>query len=475
MAVEIFMPKMSDHMEYGEIIGWLVAEGERVDEGQPVLEVMTDKATAEIEAPAAGLLGGIRKGVEPGARVPVGETLAFVLKEREKPPALPPLQGGEPVPRGPGESETGFRGGELVARKPGKEAADLQGAGKGGGVVGATPLARKTAEQHNVSIEEIRGSGAGGRVQREDVIAHVRNRSANVTVAPGLTGTARGKASPAARRRAREYGLDLGRITGTGPGGLVREDDVLSFYEGVSTDGTPGGEGEGEWLELNPVQRLVGERMTLSASTAPQFSLSLHADVENLLSVRELLMKRTEEETGRRLSVTTMLVKVVAEALKRYPRANSSFEGGRIRLYGDINVGVAVGTERGLVVPVVTQADRKTLAQINAEMGEFEAKAREMRFSASDLDGGHFTVTNLGMYGIEAFSAIVNPPQSSILAVGSIVNTPVGGDDGEDSVVLKKLMNLTLTVDHRCMDGVQGAAFLNIIRDLIEEPDTFRT
>jgi len=171
--------------------------------------------------------------------------------------------------------------------------------------------------------------------------------------------------------------------------------------------------------------------------------------------------------------VTTLLVKIVAEALQRFPRANSSFQNGKIQLFNEINIGVAVGMEAGLVVPVIRGADRKSVIQINDEMKRFEEKARITRFSAQDLEGGHITLTNLGMYGIEQFNAIVNPPQSSILAVGSIVNRPVGSDDG--TVVLKKMMNLTLSVDHRCLDGVQAAHFLKTIQGLIEMPDIFVT
>lgn len=400
MAVEVFMPKMSDHMESGEIVEWLIGEGQRVEEGQPVVEIMTDKATASIEAPASGVLKGIRAGARKGVQVPVGETIAFIAREDENVPSLPPL---EPA----------------------------HGAAHGAGTL-------RPAEEPS--------SRAGS---------------------PSLPG--RVMASPAARRRARELGTDLSAVRGSGPGGLVRESDVAAYHG--RTKKQAAGSGTEEWIDLTPMQRVTGERMALSAATVPQFSLSVDADVEKLLSIRETLMERVEAETGRRLSFTTLLVAIVAAALRRYPRANASFEQGRIRLFGDVNVGVAMGTERGLVVPVIAMADRKTVVQINREMEGFEEKARAMRFEGSDLQGGHFTISNLGMYGIDRFTALINPPQSSILSVGRIVNRPVGTAD--NTVALRKLVNLTLSVDHRCMDGIQGAEFLRLIQQLTEKPDIF--
>jgi pyruvate dehydrogenase E2 component (dihydrolipoamide acetyltransferase) len=179
-------------------------------------------------------------------------------------------------------------------------------------------------------------------------------------------------------------------------------------------------------------------------------------------------MERVVAETGERLSVTAILVKIVAAALKVYPRANASFEDGRVKLYSQVNIGVAMGTDEGLVVPVVKDADLKSLVQITQEMKRFQEKAAQMRFSSDDLSGSTFTISNLGMYGIDRFDAIINPPESAILAVGRIVKTPVGMPD--DSIALRPMMSMTLTVDHRSMDGVQGAKFLAEIKGRIDKP-----
>ncbi len=411
MAVEFFMPKMSDHMEVGEIIRWLVEEGDQVEKGQVIMEVMTDKAVAELEAPTSGVLKGIRAGAENNAKVPVGETLAFIAAPDEEVPALPPL---------------GLAEAKAEALPPPPE-----------------PRARPV-------------KAPPGQVRAF--------AEAQKAVAPKAAEGVR--ASPVARRLARERGVDLALVTGTGPGGRITKEDVQAFAEAAPA--APPAEEDVEWVDLTPIQRLTGERMLESVQTAPQFALTIEVDVTDALWLREALMERIVAETGERLSITAILVKIVAAALKQHPRANSSFEGGRVKLRKQINIGVAVGTDQGLVVPVVKEADQKSLAQIAQELKVFQDKARKMLFSIEDLSGGTFTISNLGMYGIDRFDAIINPPQSAILAVGQIVKKPVGMPD--DTVALRPMMSLTLSVDHRSMDGIQGAKFLAAIKERIEKP-----
>jgi pyruvate dehydrogenase E2 component (dihydrolipoamide acetyltransferase) len=224
----------------------------------------------------------------------------------------------------------------------------------------------------------------------------------------------------------------------------------------------------GEWLELTAAERVTGRRMLESARTAPQFSLELGADMTGALALLETGPDQAPAEVEDRPSITAILVKAVADALRDHPRANASFEDGRVKLYGHINIGVAVGGDAGLLVPVIKDADRKSLAQVAREIRAFQDKARQMRFGADDLEGGTFTISNLGMHGIERFNAIINPPQSAILAVGRVVKTPVGLEDG--TVALRPMMSLALTVDHRAMDGIQGARFLVAIKARLEEP-----
>jgi len=405
VPVEVFVHKMTDHMESGRIIQWLVKEGERVEQHQVIMEVETDKAVAELESPASGILKGIRPGAVEGARVPVGETLAFIAEPDEQVSALPPLPS----------------------------------------------VSTETAVE------------AGGA-----------QTTAAATLAQAVTRQVR--ATPAVRRIARELGINLDLVTGTGPDGKISEEDVRSFAAargGALADATMAATPEPvEWVDLSTVQRLTGERMVQSIQTAPQFALAISADMTNALQLREAIIDQIAKETGERLSITVLLVKIVATALKNQPRANASFEAGRVKLHKRVNVGVAIGADAGLIVPVIKEADQKSLVQIVRELQVFREKARQMRFSADDLSGGTFTVSNLGMYGIDQFNAIVNPPQSAILAVGRVIKTPVALPD--DTVTTRPIMNLTLTVDHRAMDGVQGAKFLAEIKERLEKPDLLR-
>jgi pyruvate dehydrogenase E2 component (dihydrolipoamide acetyltransferase) len=466
MAVEVFMPKMSDHMETGEVIRWLVTEGDQIEQGQVIMEVMTDKVVADLEAPASGVLKGIRQGTEVGAIVPVGETFAFIAEADEEVPVLPPLAPAEgkeaeeaapppaPAPASPTAADQAVAGAAAPPTAPGK--------------VRATPVARRVAKELGLDLSQVKGTGPEGRIKEEDVRAFTEAQTRTPPAGkatPPESGRAV-RASPVARRVAREMGVDLAQVKGTGPGGRIKEEDVRAYADSLAA--APAAEEDVEWLDLNPIQRLTGQRMLESIQNAPQFALTVDVDATNLLWLREAMMERVQAETGERLSVTAMLVKIVATALQKYPRANASFEDGRVKLHPRVNVGVAVGTDDGLVVPVIQEADTKSLVQITQELKAFQEKAAKMRFTSEDLSGGTFTISNLGMFGVDRFTAIINPPESAILAVGRTVKTPVGMPD--NTIALRPMMNLTLTIDHRSMDGVQGAKLLAEIRELIETP-----
>jgi len=398
MATEFFIHKMSEHMESAKIIRWLVQEGDSIQQFQIIMEVETDKVAAEIEAPASGILKGVRAGAVDGADVPVGETIAFIAQPDEVVPVLPLL-------------------------------------GSAGSATPIEPPPPSPAPATNIE--------------------------------PGAI-----KATPVARRVAKELGVDLSLVKGTGPDGRIKDEDVRAYAEAAQTrSAVPApapAPAAGEWLDLTATQRITGQRMTESVQSAPQFALSLQADMTNTLWLREALMDRIMADTGERLSITAILVKVAAAALQQHPRANAEFDNGRIKLHAPINIGVAAGSDAGLVVPVIKTADQKSLAQIMRELKDFQAKAQQMRFGADDLMGGTFTISNLGMYGIEQFNAILNPPQSAILAVGKVIKSPIGLPD--DSIAVRPLMSLTLTVDHRVMDGVQGAQFLSDLKARLEKP-----
>ena len=427
MAAEIYLPKMSDHMEEGTIIRWLVKEGETVTRGQVVLEIETDKAVGEIEASADGVLKGIRAG--DGATIPVGETIAYIARPDESIPELPPL--GEVSPDGASPSAENNLS-ALAALQPEMSASNE-------GPVKATPVARRVAKDLGVDISMVKGTGPGGRVKDADVRAYVAAMSAKT---PEIS---------VSTSQSKPVDLPVGN----------QQDHPLpptitpSLVQSAST------------LSLTQIQQITGQRMLESVQQAPHFFLQVSANMLSSQHIIERARQRMGPE-GVRPSITAILIKAVSMALKKYPRANSKFLDNSLILFPEVNIGVAVGAEDGLLVPVIKNADWKSLTEISRELKDFQAKARDLRFSPDDLSGGTFTVSNLGMYGVDVFTAIINPPQSSILAVGRIIQTPVGLDDG--SIVLQPMMALSLSVDHRCMDGLQGAKFLTEIKTLLEEP-----
>lgn len=450
MAAEVFMPKMSDHMQAGEVVEWLVQEGSAVEKGQPILSIMTDKSTVDLEAPVSGILKGIRAGVTPGALVPVGETVAFVATAQESVPTLPPLGASKSeTPASPiTESLPTPTAPEAPRPKPGE--------------IRATPVVRRLARELGIDLALVHGTGQEGRITEQDLRHYADSlKSPEPETVP---------VSPIARRIAQDLGVDLSRVQGTGPRGQITKEDLKQFAPATPapTGTAPAPSADDNWLDLNLIQRLTGQRMLESVHAAPHFALSVDVDMTNALQLRETWMSRVLEETGERLSITGVLVKIVAATLQAFPRANASYQDGRIRLHRAINVGVALGTNEGLVVPVIRDANTKMLVQITRELKNYQDKANSMRFQPDDLTGGTFTISNLGMFGVDRFNAIINPSQSAILAVGRIIKTPVGMPD--DTIALRPMMNCTLSVDHRSLDGVQGASFLALLKERLAHP-----
>ena len=461
MAEEIFLPKMSDHMETGIIIGWLVKEGDKVERGQPILELETDKAAVELEAPESGILKGIREGVEAGSNVPVGETIAFIARTPDETvPTLPPI--------GSAVEKSAVKAVEAAAKPSMAFDASTEEADP----VRAAPAVRRMARDLGIDLAQVKGSGPDGRIIAADVQAFAASpKQADLVPEPvtELKTTASVTISPVALRMAEKLGVDLEKVRPTTTSGRITKEDVRAYLESADrTKPTPENADEHGWLDLTRTQLMTGQRMVESVLSAPQFALTTSVDMTRALELREAVLARIETETGARPSVTSILIKIVADALKRYPRANASFVEGRVKLYKQVNIGVAIGTEEGLVVPVIHDADQKNLAEITRELRLLQEKASRMRFAPNDLSGGTFTISNLGMFGIDQFHAIINPPESAIMAVGRVIKTPVGMPD--DSIVLRPLMNITLSIDHRSLDGMQGAKFLALVKDCLEQP-----
>ena len=424
MPVPVINPKLEMAQEAATVVEWLKREGERVEKGEPLLTVETDKVTVEVESPASGVLAGVR--AVPGQVVPVTEVIAYILQ--------------------PGEELS-----ESASQQIGRLAdlpLPLSSAP-------ATPVAQRLAAAAGVDLSAVQGTGLGGRVTKVDVMAAA-------APPPGKV-----RATPAARRSAREQEVDLQTIAGSGPRGRVQAADVATVAL------TPGpspqiGRGETVVVPLAGMRRTIAERMTASYREAPHITFTVRVDMSGFERVRAQFNARAEAAGVPRASVTALIVKAVAWALKRHPYLNSTLRGEEIHLLPEVNVGVAVALEEGLIVPVVREADRKGVAEITAGVHDLTVRAREGQLGPADVAGGTFTVSNLGPFGIEQFTAIINPPQAAILAVGATQREAMVDEEGQ--VVVRPVMRMTLSADHRVVDGAIAARFLADLREALEAP-----
>jgi pyruvate dehydrogenase E2 component (dihydrolipoamide acetyltransferase) len=445
MPANVIMPALELAQETGKVLHWLKAPGDRVSKGEPIVEIETDKVTVEIEAPASGVLRDVT--AREGDVVPVGQTIAVIGEEAGAVASAPAVA---PASRG-GAAAT-------VA----SSAAGGNAAASATAAIKVSPLARKIAEQHGVDLAQVKTGS--GRIEKADVLAYVESRQASAATAG--TAVRLTAASPKARRLAAERGLDITSLLGSGPNGAVLVADVSSaavpaapsaprvVAPPVTRPEAPG---------VSTVWRIMAERMTASWTSAPHFYLVREVNVSRLVSWRERAGKRTVA----RITYTDLLIKLVAATLSQHPRVNASWTDGTIVSNADINIGLAVAIDDGLVVPVIHGVDTLGVAEIAARREDLVSRAQARKLRPTDIQGAGFTISNLGMYGVDAFSAIVNPPQAAILAVGRIADrvVPVNGQPA-----VQPTMVLTLSCDHRALDGARGAQFLGALAELIEEP-----
>ena len=418
MATEVKLPRLGQGMESGTIVKWLKSEGEPVKKREPLYELDTDKVTQEVEAEADGVL---LKIVVTEGEVEVGSTVGVIGKEGET--WEPPADSGPGSDNG-GAPQSAEKPAEAPAREPERAA-------------GRAEAAQEAADQPATAA-----TGADGRV----------------------------KASPLARRIARERGLDLARIRGTGPDGRIVADDVeqAEAQPAAAAAAQPpalAATGEPQTIELSSTRKTIARRLT-EAWQAPVFQLTVSVDMTRSLELRERLVGRLREGDTKP-TVSDLLTKVAAAALLRHPAVNAHFTGDKILRFPYAHVGIAVAAPNGLVVPVIRDADRKTIQEIAADRSALVGRARDGKLQRDDLADGTFTISNLGMFGIEQFVAVLNPPQAAILAVGTTEPKPVVVD-GE--IVVRPLMSMTITCDHRAIDGADGAGFLRTVKELLEEP-----
>jgi pyruvate dehydrogenase E2 component (dihydrolipoamide acetyltransferase) len=420
MATEVKLPRLGQGMESGTIVKWLKSEGDKVEKGEPLYELDTDKVTQEVEAEASGIL---LKIAIPAGEVEVGRTIAVIGEQGEQVELAP----SEPAGNGSAALE--------VSGDPEEE--------------GSPARAR----------EQDKERGRRASAAMSDQVAEIRQ--------PAGDNGGRIKASPLARRIARERGIDLSAVAGTGPDGRVVAEDVERTAASGAPVALPSPALPSERVEvqqLSSMRKTIARRLT-EAWQAPVFQLGITVDMSRALPLRERLVELHGE--GVKPTISDLITKICAAALMRHRAVNALYKGDAVELYPTANIGIAVAVPNGLVVPVIPGCERKSIAEIAETRAALVGRARDGKLQQADLDGGTFTISNLGMYGIERFIAVLNPPQAAILAVGSIEDKVVP-IDGQPAV--RPRLELTLTCDHRAVDGATAAEFLRDVKAFLEEP-----
>jgi pyruvate dehydrogenase E2 component (dihydrolipoamide acetyltransferase) len=409
MAISVIMPALEMAQETGKVISWKKKEGERVTKGEALLEIETDKAVVEIEATGDGILAGVT--APEGAVVPVWQTIAWLVQPGEK----PPVQTGAPA-------ATGRTGGSVAAAQAASTTAASAPAAAPAEIQ-ISPKARRLAKELGVDLSRVRGSGSGGEILASDIEAAAKG---GAKVAPATAAPSAPAAVPA----------------------------------GGKTE-TPG-----------VIGRLMAERTTQSWTSAPHFFVTREVDASALVALREKLVPVIEKSHGVKVTQTDLMVALVARTLTKHPRINSSFTPEGIRLHGDVNIGIAMAVEDGVVTAVVPKANTTGLAEIAVQRRDLTERARANRLRPADISGATFTISNLGMYQVDSFTAIIVPPQAAILAVGAITDrvVPIDGNIG-----IRPMISVTISCDHRVADGARGAAFLKDLAEAIREPEKLRS
>ena len=421
MATYIEMPKLSDTMVEGTLVKWRKKAGDKVEIGDVIAEVETDKATMEMEAFDDGILHELL--VQEGSKVPLGQKLAVLLSKGEQPPAAGARAGEAAAPA----AENAEKGGTAAAppasaRAPAPPPAPRAGEATSGQRSKSSPLARKLAKERGVDISSLAGSGPGGRIIARDV-------EKGAIAAPSNAGSKTALATP--------------------------------------VPAVPAGEGD-QRMPLSGMRRVIAERLLTSKTTIPHFYLHIEVDAGPLMKLRAEANALSEADGGPKLTVNDFVLKAVVSAAAKVPAVNASFAGDAIIQYGSVHLAVAVAVDDGLVTPVIRDAQNRTLREISEAVKDLATRARSKKLKPEEYQGGTITVSNLGSYGIESFSAIINPPQALIISVGAIVKKPTVGPG--DQIIAGQRMSLGLSADHRVVDGAIGAQYLAELRRLVENP-----
>ena len=452
MATSIVMPQMGYDMHEGKVVRWLKKEGEEVTRGEVIAEIETDKATVEYEAYTGGVMAKIV--AEEGIAIPVGGLIAVMTAP------------GEAIP----EDILTDAAIALAADSPAPAAAAVQAlegpisaaaASADTEEVRASPLARRLAKERGFDLATITGTGPGGRITEADIPEQ------GAAVAPAALASSNGyiKASPLAKRLARERGIDLGTLTGTGPGGRVIEADVPEHAVPAAAESVAPATLVSENVELSRMRQAIARVTSDSKRDAPHFYVAIDVDMTKAMSFRRDLNDELDAEN--RVSVNDLIVKASAIAIGRHPKFNSFFRDDHLQMNAAINVGIAIALESGLIVPGVNGCESKSLVEIAAASRDLVSRANSGTLRNDEYSGTTFSVSNLGAFDIESFTAIIFPPHAAILAVGTVKEQPVVRD-GE--LAIAQIMKATLSTDHRVADGAEAAQFLVEIKKLLQNP-----
>jgi pyruvate dehydrogenase E2 component (dihydrolipoamide acetyltransferase) len=445
---EIQMPKLSDTMTEGTLIAWKKKKGDQVSAGEVLAEIETDKATMEWESPEDGTLSEIY--VQEGGKVNVGDRIAFIAGEGEEPPKEEaPAQKEEKQPK-------------AAEQKPKQPQAETEKPAP------AQKKEEETAPPQQKDVGATASTVPAEAKQQEAQPKQERSEQARV------------KASPVARRIAAELGVDLSSVKGTGPDGRVTETDVRGAAKSGAAVAEPGREkgepkampsiraGESARIQLSGMRKIIAQRLVESLGPVPHFYLTIDVNAGPLMEAREELKSAGEGADAAKITVNDFVLKAAVQAAVKVPRVNASFDGDAIVQYADVDLGIAVAIEEGLLTPVIRAAQTKSLRDISELAKDLAHRARNKRMKPEEFQGGTFTVSNLGGMGIDSFSAVINPPQGFILAVGRITKVPVIDDC--DQIAAGHRMSLTMSCDHRVIDGALGAEYLKELRHLLENP-----
>ncbi len=450
MPSEIVMPRLGWTMEVGTVVEWLKASGEPVEAGEHIFAVESDKAITEVESLDSGVLY-IPDATPIGVEVPVGAALAFILEPGEAPPAYAFDGSDAPEPQDFGKPIDGDiptdSGLAFTASSNGNHAA----------VMPVSPRARRVAAELGVDLNAVVGSGKGGRIREQDVRA-----AATAMPAPAPEP----RATPSVRKLAEEIGVDLRSVASSRPSRRITRADLS---RGAAT---LAGDSEGTTSPIGPIRRAIRDRMSETARTVAPVTLTTEADATELWDFRERLKRdlRTPDTGLRTPSITDLLVRISALALVDQPELNVRLDGDTITQYEAAHIGIAVDTDRGLLAPVLRDADRKSIHAIATESAELIGKTRDGSIGGDQLKGSTFTVSNLGMFEIDAFTPIINMPEAAILGVGRIVPKPVVVDLDTEEIAIRRMLYLSLTFDHRVVDGAPAARFQQRIKGMVERP-----